>query len=143
MFLDLHTAPAPTEAVGNPLLVEPGTYPMTLKTCKWIEKCDKALFEWHTADGQAFQEWQGRLTAGQQNRLSALLGRLCALSNVIHTLQFKTVGDFDALGAALVTQATPMTLTLIETEWNGRKRLEFGGRFNEAINPADSDEISF
>ena len=143
-FLDLSSTNTSSGGgfVGAPQL-QAGTHLVTLTTLKYVPKCDKALAEFASGNGDVYQEWLGSSTEGQTKRLGAFLSRLCALCSLAHSLKFDTMADFDKLGQLLVNTKTEFRIVLHDETWEGQTRVRFDGFFDHCILPGVEEEEAF
>lgn len=141
-FLDLSSNNAGGGFQGSPTLGA-GFHTVTLTTLKYVTKADKPLAEFTDAEGFVHAEWFGTQEGRQKKRLAAFLSRLCYLCSVSHNLKFETMADFDKLGAALVATATPIQISLVESTWEGKTRIQMDGYFDHCLLAKTGTEEAF
>lgn len=131
-FLDTND----TSQLGLPA----GTHSVILTALKWVAKLDKGVAEFGNDDG-TYTEWLNAASDGQKVRTRILVQHLCDLCGVKYRSP-ADLADFDALGAELVATATPLTITLVDDEYNGRIKTKLAGKFEDVI-VLDTEVIGF
>lgn len=129
-FLDLSSTSTSTE---NAPRLPAGTHQVRLTKLAYVASKDKALAVFTSADGAEYLEWLGMGSEGAKRRVKAFLIHLTHIAQVRHDLAFPTMQDFDALGQTLVAKLPTLTISLVDSEYEGKTNQILDGYFDHAI----------